>query len=83
MNKSFSYLLHKFLSDYLINECGFSEETRKSYSTTFYLLVEFIKNIYGLLPNQIEFSHLTYECINQFLDWLENERKSSYSTRNQ
>lgn len=83
MNKSFSYLLHKFLSDYLINECGFSEETRKSYSTTFYLLVEFMKSIYELLPNQIEFSHLTYECINQFLDWLENERKSSYSTRNQ
>lgn len=42
MNDRFSKLVQNFLTNYIIGECNYSMNTKSSYSTTFYLLLEFI-----------------------------------------
>lgn len=82
MNK-FSKLLQSFLIDYIIGECNCSLNTKSSYSTTFYLLIEFLFKKYKIKSNEITFDNLNKESIIEFLDYLENDRKNSVSTRNQ
>lgn len=82
MNK-FSKLLQSFLIDYIIGECNCSLNTKLSYSTTFYLLIEFLFKKYKIKSNEITFDNLNKEIIIEFLDYLENDRKNSVSTRNQ
>ena len=82
MNK-FSKLLQSFLIDYIIGECNCSLNTKSSYSTTFYLLIEFLFKKYKIKSNEITFDNLNKEIIIEFLDYLENDRKNSISTRNQ
>ena len=82
MNK-FSKLLQWFLIDYIIGECNCSLNTKSSYSTTFYLLIEFLFKKYKIKSNEITFDNLNKEIIIEFLDYLENDRKNSVSTRNQ
>lgn len=82
MNK-FSKLLQSFLIDYIIGECNCSLNTKSSYSTTFYLLIEFLFKKYKIKSNEITFDNLNKEIIIEFLDYLENDRKNSASTRNQ
>lgn len=42
MNNRFSKLVQEFLTSYIIGECNYSINTKSSYSTTFYLLLEFM-----------------------------------------
>lgn len=83
MNNKFSRLVQNFLTDYIIGECNYSRETKKSYSTTFHLLLEFMEKEKAIRPNKIEIELITKEVIIQFLGWLETNRKVSISTRNQ
>lgn len=43
MNNRFSKLVQEFLTGYIIGECNYSINTKNSYSTTFYLLLEFMR----------------------------------------
>ncbi len=54
MNNRFSKLVQKFLTSYIIAECNYSINTKSSYSTTFYLLLEFMDKEKGIKPNKIE-----------------------------
>lgn len=83
MNNRFSKLVQEFLTSYIIGECNYSINTKSSYSTTFYLLLEFMKEEKNIKPNKIEIESITKEVIVQFLDWLETHRNVSISTRNQ
>ena len=80
---NFSKLLQSFLTDYIISECNCSLNTKSSYSTTFYLLIEFLFKKYKIKSNEITFDNLNKEIVIEFLDYLENERKNSILTRNQ
>lgn len=80
---NFSKLLQAFLTDYIISECNCSFNTKSSYSTTFYLLIEFLFKKYKIKSNEITFDNLNKEIVIEFLDYLENERKNSILTRNQ
>ena len=82
MNNRFYELVQDFLTKYLIDECNYSDNTRKSYATVFRIFIKFIKEekINGI--NEIEIELITKEVIIQFLDWLERNRKNSISTRN-
>ena len=80
---NFSKLLQSFLTDYIIVECNYSLNTKASYSTTFYLLIEFLNDIYNLKPNEISFEDFNKDIIIEFLDYLENNRNAKVSTRNQ
>lgn len=83
MTNRFSKLVQDFLTSYLIGECNYSINTKSSYSTTFYLLLEFMNKEKNIKPNKIEIESLTKEVIIQFLNWLETNRTVSIQTRNQ
>ena len=83
MNNRFSKLIQEFLTSYIIGECNYSMNTKSSYSTTFYLLLEFMDKEKNIKPNKIEIEKITKEVIVQFLDWLETSRNVSILTRNQ
>ncbi len=83
MNNRFSKLVQEFLTSYIIGECNYSMNTRMSYSTTFYLFLEFMNEEKNIKPNKIEIESITKEVIVQFLDWLETHRNVSILTRNQ
>lgn len=83
INNKFSKLVQEFLTSYIIGECNYSINTKNSYSTTFYLLLEFMNEEKNIKPNKIEIEVITKEVIVQFLDWLETHRNVSISTRNQ
>ncbi len=83
MNNRFSKLVQEFLTGYIIGECNYSINTKASYSTTFYLLLEFMNEVKNIKPNKIEIESITKEVIVQFLDWLETFRNVSIQTRNQ
>lgn len=80
---NFSKLLQSFLTDYIIGECNYSLNTKASYSTTFYLLIEFLNKVHKIKSNDITFNNLNKEIIIEFLDYLENDRNTTISTRNQ
>ena len=79
----FSKLVQEFLTSYIIGECNYSMNTKSSYATTFYLLLEFMNKEKNMKSNKIEIESITKEVIVQFLDWLETTRAVSISTRNQ
>ena len=83
MNNRFSKLVQEYLTSYIIGECNYSINTKNSYSTTFYLFLEFMNEEKNIKPNKIEIETITKEVIVQFLDWLETNRSVSISTRNQ
>ena len=78
----FSKYISDFISKYLPNEKGASNNTITAYRDCFVLLLEFMKK-----EKQIKIEKLTLEKINketiiEFLDWIQQERKCSNSTRN-
>ena len=83
MKNKFSKLVQSFLTDYIIGECNYSNNTKQSYSTTFYLLIMFLNKSYNIKSEDIEINNITKEVIINFLSFLEEERKVSESTRNQ
>ena len=54
MNNRFSELVQEFLTSYIIGECNYSRNTKSSYSTTFYLFLEFMSEEKNIKPNKIE-----------------------------
>lgn len=76
-------LLQDYFNTYLPVAKGLSEATITSYKATFRLLMEHMYNVRNIDTDAIAFSILTEECIAGFLDWLEENRKCSVSTRNQ
>lgn len=77
----FSKLVSEFFMRYLSNQKNASENTIKTYRDAFVLLLEFMK-IKGYEANKIKMTDFNYDLINEFLDWLENDKKISISTRN-
>ncbi len=79
----FYELLQDYFNEYLPIARGLSESTIISYKATFRLLLEYMYNVKAATSDTITFAALTQDCISGFLDWLENDRKCSVSTRNQ
>lgn len=83
MNSRFSKLVQTFLASYIINECNYSNNTKASYSTTFYLFTQYLNANFNIKPNNIQIESIDKKTIINFLNWLEDERDASISTRNQ
>lgn len=76
-------LIRDYLTEYLPNQRFCSINTVNSYRTTLNLLLDFV-----CMSMEINLPQVTFECINvdvltRFLDWLEEERNCSPTTRNQ
>jgi integrase/recombinase XerD len=78
----FSKYISDFISRYLPNEKGASSNTISSYRDTFILLLDFIQNEKHLKIEKLILENITKEVILEYLDWIQNERKCSNSTRN-
>lgn len=78
----FSKYLSDFISRYLPDERGASPNTITAYKDTFILLLNFLRNQKGQRIEKLTLQKIKKQTILEFLDWLEQERKCSASTRN-
>lgn len=80
---NFARYLTDFLTTYLSGQKNASKNTIYAYRDTFKLLLKYCREEKALAIEKISMQVLTSELIIDFLNWLEYERKSSISTRNQ
>ena len=83
MNKNLNYYITKYFSEYLPNVIGARKRTINSYRDTFVILLEYLQKEYKININKMNIDVIEYKKIEKFLDYLENERNNSVSTRNQ
>lgn len=79
----FARALSNYLFDFLPVKKGLSENTIKSYSDALALFLRFCETELGIKRERLEIKHLSRELIEAYLDWLEEKKNSSSSTRNQ
>lgn len=79
----FAKYLSYFLSKYLPAQLNASTNTVASYRDTFKLFLIFCQSERGIKPELLCMKNITKDCVIGFLDWIENTRKCSISTRNQ
>ena len=78
----FAKHLSGFLSKYLPGERAASHNTILSYRDTFILFIGYMKTQKGIAAEKLHLADITKPVIVDFLDWLQQERKSSNATRN-
>lgn len=78
----FSRYISDFISRYLPNEKGASVNTIAAYRDTFVLLLKFIQELKQIKVEKLTLNSITKETVLAFLEWLQEERKCSSSTRN-
>ena len=83
MNKNLNYYITTYFSDYLPNILGTSKSTINSYKDTFIILLEYLQKEYKIDMNNMALDTIDYKKIEKFLEYLENYRNNSISTRNQ
>jgi len=79
----FPWYLTRFLTQYLPGQKNLSTNTITSYRDTFKLFLIYCEEKKGLLPEKLALRLITKELVVGFLDWLEEKRRNSISTRNQ
>lgn len=77
------HLLADFFDTYMPVTIGLSEKTIISYQYAFQLLFDYLHEERYLEPEKVMFRDLEQGTIEKFLAWLESNRNSSVSTRNQ
>ena len=87
MNRSkkpgiFLDMLERFMGTYIINTLGLSPNTETSYRCSFNLFIQYLYEIKSIPSIKISFDMIDASIIISYLDWLENDRKCSISTRN-
>ena len=79
----FAKHLTEFLSVYLPSQKNVSRNTIHSYRDAFKLLIRYCQETKSIPAERITMGVLSSKLITDFLQWLETDRKSSISTRNQ
>lgn len=85
MNEKSSHffrLIRDYLTAYLPNQKGASKNTVKSYREALSLLLDYISSVHGLALRKLNFTYLSREIVEGFLDHIEKERGCSVTTRN-
>lgn len=81
-NSPFSYYITKYFSDYLPNQAAASQNTIRSYRDAVVQMLEFFHQNYSVPPEDLTYEDFSTEKIEAFLEWLEEKRGVSISTRN-
>ena len=79
----FSGHLTQFLAEYLPHHKNASRNTIASYRDTFKLLIRYCQEEKNIKAEKLTMSQLTNKLIEDFLEYLENDRRCSISSRNQ
>lgn len=82
-NPEFPYYVTQYFKSYLTGIKNASPHTIASYAVTFKLLFAFCEDIQGIQTEKLKLAHMDEELITDFLNWLEKERNSSVTSRNQ
>jgi len=85
MNEKSSHffrMIRDYLTVYLPDQKGASPNTVKSYREALRLLLDYICSRNGLSLGKLNFTHLSRETVEGFLDHIEKERECSTTTRN-
>ena len=82
MDKNFATHLSTYFLKYMPTRTGYSSNTIKSYRDTFIILLRYCKDVLRIKPEKIEFKLLNRRMIEDFLSWLECQKRYSVSTRN-
>ncbi len=77
------FYITKFFSEYLPSNLGASINTVKSYRDTFVQFISFFETKYKIKSAKLSFDDITAPSIEDFLLWLEKEKRISIATRNQ
>jgi site-specific recombinase XerD len=81
--KDFSYYVTSFFTEYLCNEAGLSVNTVKSYRDAFILFFKYLEEVNICKINKLKMDKLNVDNVSGFLNWLEQSRNCSISSRNQ
>ncbi|MCD7810188.1 MAG: phage integrase N-terminal SAM-like domain-containing protein [Erysipelotrichaceae bacterium] len=79
---TFQKLIQDFFTSYLDSQRGISDNTIDNYRNTFIQLLMYIKTILNISSDKIKIEDITVELVTNFLNWLEESRHVSISTRN-
>ncbi len=79
----FSKYLSGFFTEYLSSERGVSHNTIRSYSETFAAFLDYMGSMQHVAAERLTLNHLTRKSVVSFLDWLQEQKGSKDSTRNQ
>lgn len=78
----FAYYLSAFFTKYLPGERGLSANTISSYRDTFLLLFRYLRDEKGMRIERLQLKDFHKDLVRDFLDWIENSRHCSSTTRN-
>ena len=81
--EDFARCVEKFFMEYLVKERGTSHHTIRSYRDTFVLFITYMQDKEQVKAENLSFGHINRKMLVSFLNWLQDERRSSASTRNQ
>jgi len=83
MNNDFATYLSAYFLKYMPTRTGYSSNTIKSYRDTFTIFLRYCNDELRIKPEKLDFSLINRNMIEDFLSWLECQKKYSVSTRNQ
>jgi len=78
----FSKYISEYLSKYLPDVKGASNNTISAYRDTFVLLINFLCSQKGIQVEKLTLNKIKKETVLEFLDWIQRERNCSNGTRN-
>ena len=81
--EDFARCVEKFFMEYLVKERGTSHHTIRSYRDTLVLFITYMQDKEHVKAENLSFYHINRKTVMGFLNWLQDERRSSASTRNQ
>lgn len=79
---NFSKYITDYISRYLPGEKGASVNTITAYRDTFVLVISFFESVKKVRVEKLTLEKITKETIVEFLNWLQEKRQCSNSTRN-
>ena len=79
----FAKFLRGFFTEYLSAERGVSSNTLRSYGTAFASYLDFMRVKRKVDAEKLTLEHMGRKNVLDYLDWLQTDKSSSVSTRNQ
>lgn len=83
MKNDFAKHLTRFFMEYLSGERGASHNTIRSYGNTFTSFLDFMESVKHVKPEKLSIEHITRGNVLSFLQWIQDVKRCSTSTRNQ
>ena len=81
-SNDFATYLSAWFLKYLPLRTGYSDNTIKSYRDSFLIFLRYCSSELGIKPEKMDFTQINRNMVEDFLLWLEHQKKLSVSTRN-